>query len=75
MNRCGIHRYPSKRYSYQADIHRYAFIYTRLRPNHICKAIDVIARMLSCFIHVQLLATLWTVALQAPLSMGFSRQE
>ena len=31
--------------------------------------------MLSCFICVQLFATLWTVALQAPLSMGFSRQE
>ena len=31
--------------------------------------------MLSCFYHVQLLATLWMVALQAPLSMGFSRQE
>ena len=31
--------------------------------------------MLSCFSCVQLLATLWTVAHQAPLSMGFSRQE
>ena len=31
--------------------------------------------MLSCFNHVQLLATLWMVALQVPLSMGFSRQE
>ena len=31
--------------------------------------------MLSRFGHVQLFATLWTVALQAPLSMGFSRQE
>ena len=30
--------------------------------------------MLSCFSHV-LFATLWTVARQAPLSMGFSRQE
>ena len=30
---------------------------------------------LSCFIRVQLCATLWTVAHQAPLSMGFSRQE
>ena len=30
---------------------------------------------LSCFSHVRLCATLWTVALQAPLSMGFSRQE
>ena len=31
--------------------------------------------VLSCFSHVQLCATLWTVALQAPSSMGFSRQE
>ena len=30
--------------------------------------------VLSCFSHVQLFATLWTVAHQAPLSMGFSRQ-
>ena len=31
--------------------------------------------MLSCFSHVQLCATLWIVACQVPLSMGFSRQE
>ena len=31
--------------------------------------------MLSRFIHVPLFATLWTVAPQAPLSMGFTRQE
>ena len=31
--------------------------------------------MLSCLSHVRLFATLWTVAPQAPLSMGFSRQE
>ena len=31
--------------------------------------------MPSCFSHVQLFVTLWTVAHQAPLSMGFSRQE
>ena len=31
--------------------------------------------MLSFFSRVQLFATLWTVACQAPLSMGFSRQE
>ena len=31
--------------------------------------------MLSRFSRVQLFATLWTVASQAPLSMGFSRQE
>ena len=31
--------------------------------------------MLSCFSHVRLFTTPWTVALQAPLSMRFSRQE
>ena len=31
--------------------------------------------MLSHFSHAQLFATLWTIANQAPLSMGFSRQE
>ena len=30
---------------------------------------------LNCFSRVQLCVTLWTVALQAPLSMGFSKQE
>ena len=29
----------------------------------------------SCFSHVQLFATPWTIACQTPLSMGFSRQE
>ena len=33
------------------------------------------ACMLRYFSHVQLFVTLWTVAFQAPLSMGFSRQE
>ena len=31
--------------------------------------------MLSHFSHVQLFVTLWTIARQAPLSVGFSRQE
>ena len=31
--------------------------------------------MLNCFHHVQLCATLWTVAGQAPVSMGFSRKD
>ena len=31
--------------------------------------------MLSRFGHVQLYVTLWTVAYQAPVSMGFSRQK
>ena len=30
---------------------------------------------LSCFSHVQLFVTPWTVTQQAPLSMGFYRQE
>ena len=33
------------------------------------------ACVLSRFSYIQLFATLWTVAHQAPLSMGFSRQE
>ena len=33
------------------------------------------ACMLNCFSCVQLFVTLWTVTHQAPLSMGFSRQE
>ena len=37
--------------------------------------ISVHACVLSSFSHVQLFATLWTVACQAPLSVGFSRQE
>ena len=31
--------------------------------------------MLSHFSHIRLFATPWTVAYQAPLSMGFSRQK
>ena len=37
--------------------------------------LEMHACVLSCFSHVQLIATLWTTACQAPLSMGFSRQE
>ena len=40
---------------------------------YVC--VCVCARALSCFRHVQLSATLWTIAHQAPLSVGFSRQE
>ena len=31
--------------------------------------------VVSCFSHVQLFTILWTVAYQAPLSVGFSKQE
>ena len=37
--------------------------------------ISVRGCMLSCFSWVQLFATLWTVACQAPLSVGFSKRE
>ena len=37
--------------------------------------VTIVHAVLSCFNCVQLFATLWTVAHQAPLSMGFSRQE
>ena len=40
-----------------------------LKQEHVC------ACVLSCFSLVQLFMTLWAVAHQAPLSMGFSRQE
>ena len=45
------------------------YFYTNLIVSraHVC--------MLSCFSHVQLFATLWTVTCQAPLSTGFSKQE
>ena len=33
------------------------------------------ARVLSHFSHIQFFVTLWTIVRQAPLSMGFSRQE
>ena len=39
---------------------------------YVCVCVCVCVKSLS---HVQLFATPWTVACQAPLSMGFSRQE
>ena len=43
--------------------------------NHILYPLYFDTCGLSYFSHVQLFATLWTIAHQAPLSMGFSRQE
>ena len=40
-----------------------------------CKLVYVHACMLSHFNHVGLFATLWTIAHQAPLSIGLHRQE
>ena len=39
------------------------------------RAMPCCVYVLSCFSCVQFIETLWTVACQAPLSMGFSRQE
>ena len=41
----------------------------------LLESINLCCAVLSCFSCVQLFVTLWTVRLQAPLSMGFSRQE
>ena len=49
-------------------------IYTSSIYIYIYLDIDVHA-WLSCFNHVQLFVTLWTVAHQVPLSIEFSRQE
>ena len=38
---------------------------------YVCMHVCVLSR----FSHVQLFETLWTIAYQAPLSVGFSRQE
>ena len=50
-----------------------------LKPGNGLKRLDselyVCAQMLSHFSHVQLFATQWIVAHQAPLSVGFSRLE
>ena len=49
-----------------------------LPPSHVHKSVLYvcisIVYVLSHFSHVQLFATLWTVACQAPLSMRFSGQ-
>ena len=45
-------------------------------PQHLAISSNhVRACMLSRFSHVQLFVTIWTIAHQAPLSMGFSKQE
>ena len=48
----------------------------RVSPNsHGNDQTSLCACILSCFSHIWLFATLWTIAYQAFLSMGFSRQE
>ena len=50
------------------------FMYVTTWPC-VCVCVCVCARVLSRFSHVQLFATPWTVAHQAPQSLEFSRQE
>ena len=49
--------------------------YTLYAPHFPCHLLHVHACVLSCFSCDWVFVTLWTIALQAPLSMGFSRQE
>ena len=49
------------------------FLTVNKSPNTVCVSMCVC--VLSHFSHFQLFANLWTVAHQAPLSMGFSRQK
>ena len=44
-------------------------------PKEVISLKDLEKTLLSHFSRVQLFVTLWTIAHQAPLSMGFSRQE
>ena len=56
--------------------HLIIFIYINTWFLHYCNFLNVeCGYMLSHFSHVQCFVTLWTIAHQAPLSMGFSRQE
>ena len=54
----------------------WTFVFKRsfLRPSVNSKK-NIYVCVLCCFSCVRLFATLWTVAQQAPLSMGFSRQQ
>ena len=47
----------------------------RIIQSHVDMVAPILMYVLSLFSHVQLFATFWTVAHQAPLSMRFSRQE
>ena len=46
-----------------------SLMYSKIQKTHTMGCV------LSCFSHVQIFATLWAIALQASLSMGFSKQE
>ena len=54
--------------------HTYTWIHMYIKIN-VCAFMCMHAWALGCFSYVQLFLTPWTVPQQAPLSMGFSRQE
>ena len=56
-------------------IYEYIEIYRLERLHYWFNCIGLISHVLSRFICIRLFVTLWTVALQAPLPMGFSSQE
>ena len=58
-----------------ATIHGITKIQAQLKQLNTHTHTHKYMHVLSCFSRVRLFATLWTVAHQAPLSMGFSRQE
>ena len=73
-NQCLLHcRWTLYQWSYQGSpicICMYMYIHT-----HTHTHIYIAACVLSFFSCVRLFVTLWIIASQAPLSMGFSRQE
>ena len=59
-----------------ADIEYFISMYGIISLFSRCTVIYCLLRaVLSCFSHVRLVVTLWTIAHQTPLSMRFSRQE
>ena len=59
----------------QATVHRVTELDTTGRLTLLLERKDMCVCKLSCFSCVRLCVTLWSGACQAPLSMGFSRQE
>ena len=76
-----LHSYQNSCFRLFDDVRKYQFYIVKQKKDY--KAANIlftilyikITSMLSHFSHVQLFATPWTIAHQAPLSMGFSKQE
>ena len=75
---CIVHGVPKSRTRLSAfhfQEMRHAVLVSGVQRSESGTHIHVCARVPSCFSHVRLFVTPWTVSHQAPLSMGFSRQE